>query len=228
MYNTYIENQNGEFMIYSYTRVSTLKDQTTVNQDLLISSAGFTIDKTFSENGVSGGKAAFERPEFKKLMEVVKEQDTVVCVSVDRLGRSASDVLKTVEYFKEKNVRLRILQLDMIDLCSSMGKLILTVLAAVGELEKSMIIERTHAGLARARSENKVLGAKFKVAPSKLLQAREWINEGVSHVDVAHRIGVSTATLYNLKRGFMSSNEKMQEYKQRYEAQQKQFAKQTN
>lgn len=212
-------------MIYSYTRVSTLKDQTTVNQDLLISSAGFTIDKTFSENGVSGGKAAFERPEFKKLMEVVKEQDTVVCVSVDRLGRSASDVLKTVEYFKEKGVRLRILQLDMIDLCSSMGKLILTVLAAVGELEKSMIIERTHAGLARARSENKVLGAKFKVAPSKLLQAREWINDGVSHVDVAHRIGVSTATLYNLKRGFMSSNEKMQEYKQRYEAQQTQFNK---
>lgn len=210
-------------MIYSYTRVSTLKDQTTANQDLLISSAGFTIDKTFSENGVSGGKAAFERPEFKKLMEVVKEQDTVVCVSVDRLGRSASDVLKTVEYFKEKNVRLRILQLDMIDLCSSMGKLILTVLAAVGELEKSMIIERTHAGLARARSENKVLGAKFKVAPSKLLQAREWINEKVPHADVAYRIGVSTATLYNLKRDFMGSVEKMQEYKQRYEAQQLQI-----
>jgi transposase len=53
--------------------------------------------------------------------------------------------------------------------------------------------------------------------------SRDWINEGVSHVDVAHRIGVSIATLYNLKRGFMSSSEKMQEYKQRYEAQQSQL-----
>lgn len=210
-------------MIYSYTRVSTLKDQTTANQDLLISSAGFTIDKTFSENGVSGGKAAFERPEFKKLMDVVKEQDTVVCVSVDRLGRSASDVLKTVEYFKEKNVRLRILQLDMIDLCSSMGKLILTVLAAVGELEKAMIIERTHAGLARARSENKVLGAKFKLPPESLQQAHKWMAENVKHQDIANRLNIGVATLYNLKRDFMGSVEKMQEYKQRYEAQQLQI-----
>jgi len=54
---------------------------------------------------------------------------------IDRLGRSAPDVLKTVEYFKKHNLSLRILQLDSVDLTSSVGKLLLTMLAAVAEME---------------------------------------------------------------------------------------------
>ena len=214
---------------YSYTRVSTTgKGQTTDNQDKLIADAGFAIDKVFADVGVSGSIPAFERPAFKEMLSVLKESDQVVCIMIDRLGRTASDVLQTVEYFKAHKIKLRVLQLDMIDLTSSMGKLVLTMLAAVAEMERNLISERTVAGLKRTQAQGTCLGAKFKLPPESLQQAHKWMAENVKHQDIAHRLNIGVATLYNLKRDWMSSNEKMQEYKQRYEAQQMQFAKQTN
>ena len=210
-------------MIFSYTRVSTDRDQTVANQDLQISNAGFTIDKAFEDVGVSGSISPFDRPSFKRMLADMKPLDTCVCISIDRLGRSALDVLSVVEYFKEKNIKLRVLQLDMIDLTSSMGKLVLTMLAAVAEMERNLIIERTVSGLNRTKSQGTVLGAKFKVSPTTLQQAHKWICEKVPHADVAYRIGVSSATLSALKKNWMCSNEKMEEYKQRYEAQQMQL-----
>lgn len=211
---------------YSYTRVSTTgKGQTTDNQDKLIADAGFAIDKVFADVGVSGSTPAFERPAFKEMLSVLKESDQVVCIMIDRLGRTASDVLQTVEYFKANKIKLRVLQLDMIDLTSSMGKLVLTMLAAVAEMERNLISERTVAGLKRTAAQGTVLGAKLKVHPSKLDEARQWLAEAQPNETVAHRLGVSIATLYNLKRQWMGSVEKMQEYKQRYEAQQIQLTK---
>ena len=206
---------------YSYTRVSTTgKGQTTDNQDKLIADAGFAIDRVFADVGVSGSVPAFERPAFKEMLSVLKETDQVVCIMIDRLGRTASDVLQTVEYFKSNKIKLRVLQLDMIDLTSSMGKLVLTMLAAVAEMERNLISERTVAGLKRTASQGTCLGAKFKLPPESLQQAHKWMAENVKHQDIAHRLNIGVATLYNLKREFMGSNEKMQEYKQRYEAQQ--------
>lgn len=209
---------------YSYTRVSTLgKGQTTDNQDKLIADAGFAIDKVFADVGVSGSTPAFERPAFKEMLSVLKETDQVVCIMIDRLGRTASDVLQTVEYFKANKIKLRVLQLDMIDLTSSMGKLVLTMLAAVAEMERNLISERTVAGLKRTAAQGTCLGAKFKLPPESLQQAHKWMAEKVKHEDIAHRLNIGIATLYNLKRQFMGSSEKMQEYKQRYEAQQSQL-----
>ena len=209
---------------YSYTRVSTTgKGQTTDNQDKLIADAGFAIDKVFADVGVSGSIPAFERPAFKEMLSVLKESDQVVCIMIDRLGRTASDVLQTVEYFKAHKIKLRVLQLDMIDLTSSMGKLVLTMLAAVAEMERNLISERTVAGLSRTKAQGTCLGAKFKLPPESLQQAHKWMSEKVKHEDIAHRLNIGVATLYNLKREFMGSNEKMQEYKQRYDAQQLQI-----
>ena len=211
---------------YSYTRVSTIgKGQTTDNQDKLIADAGFAIDKVFADVGVSGSTPAFDRPAFKEMLSVLKESDQVVCIMIDRLGRTASDVLQTVEYFKANKIKLRVLQLDMIDLTSSMGKLVLTMLAAVAEMERNLISERTVAGLKRTAAQGTCLGAKFKVSPESLQQAHKWVSEKVPHIDIANRVGVSPATLSNLKRDWMGSSEKMQEYKQRYEAQQLQSSK---
>lgn len=209
---------------YSYTRVSTTgKGQTTDNQDKLIADAGFAIDRVFADVGVSGSIPAFERPAFKEMLSVLKETDQVVCIMIDRLGRTASDVLQTVEYFKANKIKLRVLQLDMIDLTSSMGKLVLTMLAAVAEMERNLISERTVAGLKRTAAQGTCLGAKFKLPPESLQQAHKWMTEGVKNEDIAHRLNIGVATLYNLKREFMGSVEKMQEYKQRYEAQQLQI-----
>lgn len=153
--------------IHGYIRVST-DDQTTENQKKLIKDAGYAVDHWWSEDGVSGSMAAEERPTFAALSEVLVAGDTVICTMVDRLGRSASDVLKTVESFKVRGIKLRIMQFDSIDLTSSMGKMVLTMLAACAEFERNMIVERTKAGIARTKEQGTILGRSLVVSPEKL------------------------------------------------------------
>src|ERR1700741_528568 len=114
---------------YAYLRVSTsCFDQTTDNQRKVILDLGFSVDKFFSEDGVSGSVAALERPEFYQMMKVCVAGDTVICTMVDRLGRNASDILHTVDEFKRLGIRLRVTQFDGIDVTSSTGKMIITVM----------------------------------------------------------------------------------------------------
>ena len=180
-------------MIFSYSRVSTSdKGQTVANQDLLIEKAGFKIDRIFEDVGVSGSVPAQDRPAFKQMISEMKPSDTCVCISIDRLGRSALDVLRTVEYFKKHNLSLRILQLDSVDLTSSVGKLLLTMLAAVAEMEKSLLIERTKAGIARTVSEGTVLGKLEKLSPSALADIK---HGKLTHAQYAEKYGVSTKSI---------------------------------
>lgn len=207
---------------FSYTRVSTLKDQTVANQILQIETAGFKIDKSFEDTGVSGSISAFDRPAFKSMLSEMKESDTCVCISVDRLGRSALDVLKVVEYFRAKNIKLRILQLDMIDLTSSMGKLVLTMLAAVAEMERNLIKERTVSGLERTKAQGTVLGKPLKHTPDHLKTMQEQLSQGVKMVDVAHRNNISERQLARYK-SMLNCPVKMQEYTNKFVSQQKQL-----
>lgn len=205
--------------IFHYARIST-DSQDISNQALQVEQAGFKVDAYYEDVGVSGTLPAMQRKGFKQMMAALKEGDTVITVEVSRIGRSTSDVLDIVAKLTKMNVKLRILNFSGIDLCSPMGELVLTVMAACATFERSLLVERTHAGLARAKSEGKVLGKRFKLPPESLQQAHKWMTENVKHQDIAHRLNIGVATLYNLKRDFMGSSEKMQEYKQRYEAQQ--------
>jgi putative DNA-invertase from lambdoid prophage Rac len=154
---------------FAYIRVSTLgKGQTTENQRQQITSAGFTVDQFFSEDGISGTIKALERPAFLEMMATANEGDTCIVTAVDRLGRNASDVLHTVEEFKRIGVKLRVLQFDGVDITSSMGKMLVTLMAAFAELERNCIVERVQAGLARTVAEGTVLGPKLVIPPSTL------------------------------------------------------------
>lgn len=208
--------------IFHYARIST-DTQDISNQALQVEQAGFKVDAYYEDVGVSGTLPALQRKGFKEMMSALQAGDTVITVEVSRIGRSTSDVLDIVAKLTKMNVKLRILNFSGIDLCSPMGELVLTVMAACATFERSLLVERTHAGLARAKSEGKVLGAKLKLTPESLQQAHKWIGEKVKHEDIAHRLNIGVATLYNLKRDWMRSSEKMQEYKQRYEAQQMQL-----
>lgn len=208
--------------IFLYSRIST-KDQEITNQALQVEQAGFKVDASYEDVGVSGTLPALQRKGFKQMMEDLQENDTVITVEVSRIGRSTSDVLDIVAKLTEMKVKLRILNFAGIDLCSSMGELVLTVMAGCATFERRLLVERTYAGLARAREENKILGKPLKVSPLALQQAYEWIKDGVAHIDIAYRLGVSKVTLSTLKKTWMSSGEKLEEYKQRYEAQQKQI-----
>lgn len=155
--------------VFAYLRVSTrTKGQTNENQKLQILESGFAVDKFYYEDGISGSIKATLRPAFSEMMKNAKKGDTCICTMIDRLGRTASDILTTVDEFKRLGIKLRVLQFDGVDITSSMGKMIITVMAAMAELERNMLIERTNSGIARAKSEGKIFGRPLAITPEVL------------------------------------------------------------
>ncbi|HAV1338185.1 TPA: recombinase family protein, partial [Vibrio parahaemolyticus] len=144
--------------VFAYCRVSTL-EQTIENQRQEIQAAGFHIEKRrIMEESISGSVAANERPEFSRLLDRLEPGDVLVVTKLDRLGRNAMDIRKTVEHLEELGVRIHCLALGGVDLTSSAGKMTMQVISAVAEFEKDLLVERTHAGIARAKSEGKRFG----------------------------------------------------------------------
>ena len=186
--------------VYGYLRVSTNTGmQTTDNQEKAITDAGFSINEFFSDSGVSGSVPAFERPSFKRMLDKLVVGDTVIVVAVDRLGRSASDILQTVEHFKSLGVKVRIMQFDGVDVTSPMGKMILTCMSAFAELEKNLIVERVNSGIARTRSQGTVFGAPSKLSPDDMEQMIT-DSRKISQTQLAKNYGVGLSTVKrNLK-----------------------------
>lgn len=155
--------------VYGYIRVSTEgKGQTTDNQRKLIVDGGIAVTEFFSEDGVSGSVKAFDRPAFSAMLARCTEGDTIVITMIDRLGRSASDVLNVVEDLKARGIKLKVMQFDGMDITSAMGKMILTCMSAMAELERNILIERTNAGLERTKAQGTRLGRPLTIEPSVL------------------------------------------------------------
>ena len=153
--------------VFAYGRVSTTL-QSTENQRLEITNAGFLIDYWFADDGVSGKVCARQRPQFARLLDKIRDGETLVVSKLDRLGRDAVDVLQTVQSLADRNIKIIVLQLGNTDLSSPTGRLLLTMLAAVASMERDLLIERTQAGLMRAKAEGKKLGR-----PSKTTQEQK-------------------------------------------------------
>ncbi len=181
--------------MFLYARVSTA-DQTTDNQLLEAKSAGFAIlpRHTITET-ISGSVPASQRPGFAKLLERLDETDTLVVTKLDRLGRNTSDVLATIERLSTMGVHVHCLALKGVDLTSASGKLHITVLAAVSQFERDLLIERTHAGLARAKSEGKKLGRRDALSERQKAEIRAKRTQGASARELAAEYGVSHPTI---------------------------------
>ena len=143
--------------VFAYCRVSTA-DQTTENQIREIAGAGFSISptRTICET-VSGSVAASQRIGFSQLLNKLEADDVLVVTKLDRLGRNAMDVRATVEKLTGMGVRVHCLALGGVDLTSPAGKMTMSVIAAVAEFERDLLIERTQSGLSRAKAEGKAL-----------------------------------------------------------------------
>lgn len=181
--------------VFAYCRVSTV-DQTIENQVREIEAAGFSINprRVISET-VSGSTPAMERDGFRRLIDRLEFGDVLVLNKLDRLGRNAMDVRATVEKLAAMEVRVHCLALGGADLTSPAGKMTMAVIAAVAEFEKDLLIERTQAGLARAKMQGKRLGR-----PSSLtLEQREAVqrerSQGASLGNLAKKFGVSRSAI---------------------------------
>lgn len=180
---------------FAYCRVST-GDQTTENQIREIESASFSVDrKRIVSETVSGSVAAMERPEFARLVDRLEDGDVMLVTKLDRLGRNAMDVRSTVEQLAEIGVRVHCLALGGADLTSAAGKMTMGVIAAVAEFERDLLIERTQAGLGRARSQGKTLGRPSKLSRETLKTVREKKARGASLAALAAEYGVSRAAI---------------------------------
>jgi len=185
---------------FAYCRVSTI-DQTTDNQVGEIEAAGFSIDpKRVVTETVSGSTAARERKGFAKLMDRLEDGDVLIVTKLDRLGRNAMDVRATVEALAIAGVRVHCLALGGVDLTSSAGKLTMGVISAVAEFERDLIVERTQAGLKRAKAAGAVLGRPSALDGATQAKIRERRLAGHSLGVLAKEYGVSRAAIQRVEK----------------------------
>lgn len=185
--------------VFAYCRVSTT-DQVTENQRREIAAAGFTIDKRrLVEESISGSVAAAERPGFQKLMDKLEEGDVLVVTKLDRLGRNAMDVRATVEKLAGMGVRVHCLALGGVDLTSAAGKMTMGVIAAVAEFERDLLIERTQAGINRAREAGKAFGRPPALTPEQQQHAAQRIAVGDAIAAIARDFNTTRQTIMRLR-----------------------------
>ncbi|OYU34662.1 recombinase family protein [Novosphingobium sp. PASSN1] len=186
--------------VFAYCRVSTA-DQTPDNQILEIQAAGFQLEprRVIAET-VSGSTPAMERTGFRKLIDRLEWDDVLIVTKLDRLGRNAMDVRATVEQLAEMNVRVHCLALGGVDLTSPAGKMTMAVISAVAEFERDLLVERTQAGLVRAKAQGKKLGRPRSLTASQLETVRLRRSEGASVRTLAREFGVSASAIQRAER----------------------------
>lgn len=192
------KDQNHKRVAF-YTRVST-DGQTVENQLLDLHAAakrhGWHVVSVFNDEGVSGSKGLYQRPEGKKLQRAIarKEIDLVAAWSVDRLGRSVQDLIATLSELEAKGIDLYLHQ-QGIDTTTPGGKAMFQMLGVFAEFERAMIRERVNSGLARARAAGKRLG-RPQVSEEKkaLILALKAQGKGIRKIAAELRTGVGTVS----------------------------------
>ncbi len=155
-------------MLIGYIRVSKNKQLTAIQDDAM---ARVHCDRIYTDK-MTGKR--FDRPEFLKMLEILRPGDVLVVWRLDRLGRSLKELIETVNDLAARGVELRSLK-ENIDTTTPTGRLMFHVIAALAEFERDIISERTQAGLEAARARGRKGGrprAIEKITPAQLARAK--------------------------------------------------------
>ena len=154
---------------------------------------GWKITHEYVDIGISGAKE--QRPELDKLLTdvLIEGDDSIAVFRFDRMSRSVSHLLRTLETFRALGIEFVSLS-EQIDTSTPAGKMVFTVLGAVAELERNLIAERVRAGLRNARAGRKILGRPRKIANSD--EIKRLRSQGASWRAVGTALGVSAATAF--------------------------------
>jgi DNA invertase Pin-like site-specific DNA recombinase len=186
-----------------YLRVSTDK-QTVENQELQLRQVaerrGWEVVEVYNDAGISGAKDRKQRPGLDQMLNDAsrgKFDIVIMAWAIDRVGRSLSDLLSTIQHVEACRVDLYLDQQN-IDTTTPMGKLVFSITGAFDEFERSMIRQRVHAGLARARAQGKVLGRPRvdEATQSAILRSLE---KGIWIKRTAKEVGCGIATVYRVR-----------------------------
>ncbi|KVL32490.1 recombinase family protein [Burkholderia sp. MSMB1835] len=184
---------------FAYARVSTT-DQTAANQLREIEMAGFSVDnRRIVAESISGSISAAQRPGFAELLLRMEEGDVLIVTKLDRLGRNAMDVRATVEALAKRGIRIHCLALGGVDLTSAAGRMTMQVLNAVAEFERDLLIERTQAGITRAKAEGKAMGRPPALSKRQQIEVRQQLANGASVASLAKRYDTSRQTIMRIR-----------------------------
>lgn len=184
-----------------YIRVSTERQETARQQEIM---CDYQVDRIFSEK-LSG--ATTDRPQLKAMLDYVREDDTLYVESISRLGRSTKDLLNIIDTLTDKGVTL-ISHKESIDTNTPTGKFMLTVFAALSQLEREQLKQRQCEGIEIAKAQGKYTGRK----PIPIDWERfgklygEWKAKQITGRDFMRRMELSANTFYRRVREYEALN----------------------
>lgn len=207
-------------MHYFYSRISTQQQNSSRQIENFKSHVGFDAKYVFIEK-IQGNVPFMQRPEAIKMFDEItnnNENCTVVVDSIDRLGRNLLDILHTIELFTRNGINLKSLKEGFTTLLDNgeenpMAKLVISVMASIGEMERNRIKTRTAEGVAIAKALGKFTGRKIGAIQSdeKLLQrhltVQKKLQKGLSIREISEITGASSATIIKVKK--VMQNRKM-------------------
>jgi DNA invertase Pin-like site-specific DNA recombinase len=177
-------------MKYGYARIST-DDQTTALQ--LAALKRSRCSHIFEDKGITGATA--KRPALARCLKTLRASDALIVWKLDRLGRSLRDLITMLDDLKRRGVKFRSLT-EAIDTDTPTGRAMWQMIGVLAELERSLISERTRAGVKAARGRGVKFGRKPKLTRQQIEHARKLIDEGQRREDVAALLNVDRTTLY--------------------------------
>lgn len=181
-------------MLVGYARTSTVEQEAGLEaQHRDLAAAG--CERVFAERVSSVGR----REQLDEALAFIREGDTLVVAKPDRLARSVADLLGIVARLEGKGVALRVLSMggQAVDTGTPTGRLMLTMLGAVAEFERALMLERQREGIAKAKADGKYQG-RAPTARRQEEEVRRLRAEGVRPAEIAKRLGMGRASVYRM------------------------------
>ena len=183
----------------AYVRVSTLEQNEARQREAL---KDYNIDKWFIEK--ASGKDT-NRPKLQEMLEYVREDDTVYVEEFSRLGRSTADLLATVKAIEDAGAKFKSLK-ENFDTSTPAGRLQMTMMAAIAEFERAMILERQREGIAIAKREGKYKGRKAVSVPNIGEYYDRYMRRDGTKMSIAKELNISRTTLDKLFKQYKQEN----------------------
>lgn len=191
--------------LVGYARVSSIQQDLTEQIEAL---KAFGCEKIFS--GKHSGKAKDNQEQLNKMLDYIREGDTVVVTKVDRLGRSLNQVLNVLEEFKQQNIGFVAIQqnVDTRKQSDPLAMAMIQLLGIFAELERSFIVERTQEGIrAKREAGEKCGGRPAALSESKLKQFKIDAESGLSLSALGHKYKISRATAQRYRTSLKNKGE---------------------
>ena len=184
------QNRPDNGILIGYARVSVADQPLEPQVDALLKAGCQTV---FDD--MAGGGSRAERPGLDKALGMLREGDTLVVWSLDRLGRNIKNLVDLVGNLHRQGIQIKSLT-DAIDTASPSGRSFFRVIASLANMERQLTVERTRVGLETARQMGRRGGRKRRMTDSKIESAKKLLATGVAPREVAKDLGVSVPTLY--------------------------------